>query len=193
MKLKTENKEIIAGTVLVVLLGGLLGFVHAKSAVENDARAFYLYAPFSKADGLMNGADVRIAGIKVGEVEGQKLGNGYQVLVKLGFDKKIELSVDTSAVIETDGLLGSKYLEIVPGADEEMLESGDEIAYTQDAVILTELMDKVNAYMREKKQVKEEEITGANEQALSAIQPETGLADGQQTVNEINEINEGIK
>ena len=193
MKLKTENKEIIAGTVLVVLLGGLLGFVHAKSAVENDARAFYLYAPFSKADGLMNGADVRIAGIKVGEVEGQKLGNGYQVLVKLGFDKKIELSVDTSAVIETDGLLGSKYLEIVPGADEEMLESGDEIAYTQDAVILTELMDKVNAYMREKKQVKEEEITGANEQALSATQPETGLADGQQTVNEINETNEGIK
>lgn len=192
MKLKTENKEIIAGTVLVVLLGGLLGFVHAKSAVENDARAFYLYAPFSKADGLMNGADVRIAGIKVGEVEGQKLGNGYQVLVKLGFDKKIELSVDTSAVIETDGLLGSKYLEIVPGADEEMLESGDEIAYTQDAVILTELMDKVNAYMREKKQVKAEEITGANE-PLSAIQPETGLADGQQTVNEINETNEGIK
>lgn len=192
MKLKTENKEIIAGTVLVVLLGGLLGFVHAKSAVENDARAFYLYAPFSKADGLMNGADVRIAGIKVGEVEGQKLGNGYQVLVKLGFDKKIELSVDTSAVIETDGLLGSKYLEIVPGADEEMLESGDEIAYTQDAVILTELMDKVNAYMREKKQVKEEEITGATE-PLSAIQPETGLADGQQTVNDINETNEGIK
>lgn len=192
MKLKTENKEIIAGTVLVVLLGGLLGFVHAKSAVENDARAFYLYAPFSKADGLMNGADVRIAGIKVGEVEGQKLGNGYQVLVKLGFDKKIELSVDSSAVIETDGLLGSKYLEIVPGADEEMLESGDEIAYTQDAVILTELMDKVNAYMREKKQVKEEEITEANE-PLSAIQPETGLADGQQTVNEINETNEGIK
>lgn len=193
MKLKTENKEIIAGTVLVVLLGGLLGFVHAKSAVENDARAFYLYAPFSKADGLMNGADVRIAGIKVGEVEGQKLGNGYQVLVKLGFDKKIELSVDTSVVIETDGLLGSKYLEIVPGADEEMLESGDEIVYTQDAVILTELMDKVNAYMREKKQVKEEEITEANEQALSAIQPETGLADGQQTVNEINETNEGVK
>ncbi len=193
MKLKTENKEIIAGTVLVVLLGGLLGFVHAKSAVENDERAFYLYAPFSKADGLMNGADVRIAGIKVGEVEGQKLGNGYQVLVKLGFDKKIALSVDSSAVIETDGLLGSKYLEIVPGADEEMLESGDEIAYTQDAVILTELMDKVNAYMREKKQVKEEELTGANEQPLSAIQSETGSADGQQTVNDINETNEGIK
>ena len=141
----------------------------------------------------MNGADVRIAGIKVGEVEGQKLGNGYQVLVKLGFDKKIALSVDSSAVIETDGLLGSKYLEIVPGADEEMLESGDEIAYTQDAVILTELMDKVNAYMREKKQVKEEELTGANEQPLSARQSETGSADGQQTVNDINETNEGIK
>ncbi len=153
MKLTTENREIMAGTLLVVLLGCLLLFVHSKSAVRKDEKGFYLYAPFTKADGLMNGADVRVAGIKIGQVEGQSLGEGYRVLVKIGFDKPIELSVDSSAIIETDGLLGSKYLEIIPGADEELLESGDEISYTQDALILTELMDKVNAYMREKKQV----------------------------------------
>ena len=167
MKLTTENREIIAGAFLVVLLSFLLLFVHSKSVVNKDEKGFYLYAPFTKADGLMNGADVRIAGIKVGRVEGQSLGDNYRVLVKLGFDKPIELSIDSSAIIETDGLLGSKYMEIIPGADEEFLESGDELSYTQDALILTELMDKVNAYMRQKKQVEEtnpeEEITNTKE------------------------------
>ena len=69
----------------------------------------------------------------------------------MSFDRPIELSVDSSVTIETDGLLGAKHIEIVPGGDEEMLESGDDVSYTQDALILSELMDKVMAYMREKK------------------------------------------
>ncbi len=153
MKLTTENREILAGGILVVLLGFILMFVHSKSAMDKDNEGFYLYAPFTKSDGLMNGADVRVAGIKVGRILDQTLGDRYQVRVKIGFDKPIELSADSSAIIETDGLLGSKYLEIIPGGDDEILVVGDELAYTQDALILTELMDKVNAYMREKKQV----------------------------------------
>ncbi len=151
MKLTTENREILAGALLVVLLGFVLMGVHSKSAMDKDKQGFYLYAPFTKSDGLMNGADVRIAGIKVGRVIDQTLGEGYQVNVRIGFDKPMELSTDSSAVIETDGLLGSKYLEIIPGGEEEFLAVGDELMYTQDALILTELMDKVNAYMREKK------------------------------------------
>ncbi len=168
MKLTTENREILAGAVLVVLLGFILMFVHSKSAMDKDNEGFFLYAPFTKSDGLMNGADVRIAGIKVGRILDQTLADGYQVRVKIGFDKPVELSTDSSAVIETDGLLGSKYLEIIPGGDEEMLTMGDELLYTQDALILTELMDKVNAYMREKKQVESSDDTDethAGEQA----------------------------
>lgn len=151
MKIKTENKQIIAGTLLVILLTVSLLFVHSKGKTDNTDNGFILYAPFTKADGLMTGAEVRIAGIKVGKVINQSLSEGYRVKVKLAFDKPIQISDDSSAVIETDGLLGSKYLEIIPGGSEDMLANGDEILYTQDALILTELMDKVNAYMREKK------------------------------------------
>lgn len=151
--IKSENKEIVAGTVLVILLAGILSFVHSKAALEKEDSAFVLYAPFNKADGLMNGADVRVAGIKIGRVIDQTLNDRYQVRVKMAFFKPVELSADSSAVIETDGLLGSKYLELIPGGEEESLKSGDELAYTQDAVVLSELMDKVNAYMREKKNV----------------------------------------
>ncbi|MBR4931736.1 MAG: MCE family protein [Alphaproteobacteria bacterium] len=154
MKISSENRSIIAGALLVAVLIVLLGFVHSRAAMDKDKDGFVLYAPFTKADGLMNGADVRIAGIKVGRVLDQMLGEGYQVRVKIGFFEPIKISDDSSAIIETDGLLGSKYLEIIPGGTEDMLSSGDEILYTQDALILSELMDKVNAYMREKKQVK---------------------------------------
>lgn len=151
MKISTENKEIIAGTILVCLLACALFFLHSRAAMETDREGFVLYAPFSKTDGLMTGADVRVSGIRIGRVLEQTLANGYQVRVKIGFDMPLKLSDDSSAVIETDGLLGAKYLEITPGGSEDLLESGDEIAYTQDAMILTELMDKINAYMREKK------------------------------------------
>ncbi|MBR5130771.1 MAG: MCE family protein [Alphaproteobacteria bacterium] len=149
--MKQNRKEFIAGILLSVLLVGLLLFVHSRSVIKDSDEKFVLYAYFSKADGLMNGADVRLAGIKVGTVTHQSLNGRYAVRVRMSFDKPIEISTDSSVTIETDGLLGSKHIEIVPGGEEEMLVSGDDISYTQDALILSELMDKVMAYMREKK------------------------------------------
>ncbi len=152
--MKQEKKEIVAGVVLTVLLAGALSFVHSRSVVKDGQNDFVLNAYFSKADGLMNGADVRLAGVKVGTVTHQSLAGGYAVKVRMSFHQPIALSADSSVSIETDGLLGSKHIEIMPGGDEEMLSSGDDILYTQDALILSDLMDKVNAYMREKKQDK---------------------------------------
>ncbi len=171
MKMTLENRKLVAGTTLILLLGGLLAFVNQKSAIDKDEDDFVLYAHFSKADGLMNGADVRVAGIKVGRLVEQTLSNGYQVRAKMAFTKPIELSTDSSVIIETDGLLGSKYLELMPGGDDEILVSGDEVAYSQDALILTELLDKVNAYMREKKGVAPE--TETTIQVSTASETET--------------------
>lgn len=154
--MKSENKEIIAGLILFILLVVSLLFVHARSVLDKKGTDFVLYAPFNQSDGLMIGADVRMGGIKVGRVVDQSLNNNYQVLVKMEFFKSMSIPVDSSVIIETDGLLGAKHIEIVPGADEELCVSGGELEYTQDALILSELMDKVNAYMREKK--KKEEV-----------------------------------
>ena len=149
--MKQENKEMMAGIFLSILLGFILLFLHAQKVSDKRPSSFTLYGLFTKADGLMNGAEVRLAGIKVGEVVSQSLNGQYAVKVGMSFPKYVELSTDTSAVIETDGLLGAKHIELVPGGDDELLKSGDSILYTQDALILTELMDKVNAFMREKK------------------------------------------
>ena len=104
----------------------------------------------------MNGAEVRVAGLKVGHVAAQKLNEQYGVRMTLSFDKPLELSTDSSANIETDGLLGAKYVELSPGGDDENLTNGGEIIYTQDALLLDELLEKVNDYMRAKKGEKNE-------------------------------------
>ena len=155
--MKLENKEIIAGVCLTFLLLGCLLFAHAKAVLEKEESAFVLFAPFNQSDGLMNGAEVRVAGIKVGRVVDQTLNEHYQVVVKMEFFKPLEISTDSSVIIETDGLLGSKYLEILPGGEEEFCKSGDELEYTQDALILSDLMDKVNAFMRAKKEKEKEQ------------------------------------
>lgn len=165
--MKQENKEMMAGVFLSILLGVVLLFLHAQKVSDKKPSSFMLYGQFTKADGLMNGAEVRLAGIKVGEVTSQSLNGQYAVKVGMSFPKYVELSLDTSAVIETDGLLGAKHIELVPGGEDDLLKSGDSILYTQDALILTELMDKVNAFMREKKK---DELAQDEDEKLATAQ-----------------------
>ena len=154
--MKPDTKKILLGLLLFLFLGSWLLLAHRGSVSEKKASNFILYAEFKKADGLMNGAEVRLAGMPVGYVSEQKFADNFQVKVTLSFDKKFDIPIDSSVVIETDGLLGAKHVELTPGADEELLESGDTLAYTQDVMLLDELLNKLNTYMAKKKEPKEE-------------------------------------
>ncbi|MBQ4472259.1 MAG: MCE family protein [Alphaproteobacteria bacterium] len=157
MKITMEQKKIWVGFIFALLLGVWLIMVHERSALDQSHRGFTLYAFFNKTDGLNNGAEVRLGGMNVGRVVEQTFAEGYQIKVELALNKDYELPVDSSLQIETDGLMGAKHLEIVPGADDEILVDGDVIGYTQDVMVLNDLLDKVLAYMRDKKGVTDEE------------------------------------
>jgi len=152
-------KKIFLGAFLFIGLLIWLGVAHHSSVKDQKKDDFLLYASFVKADGVSIGAPVRLSGVPVGHVFSQELTDGYMVKLALSFDKKLQLPVDSSVAIETDGFLGSKHIELTPGADEELLKSGDELSYTQDTVLLDELLNKVNSYMAQKKaeNTKEEE------------------------------------
>lgn len=148
----TQNqKEIVTGAVIFILFLGFLGFIHMQEGIGRHKSTFSLYATFAGSDGLMKGNAVRLGGLSVGSVTDMTLTDGYRVRVQLSFNQPFELSADTSAVIETDGLMGPKHIELIPGGEEELLENGDEILYTQDAVVLNDLLAKVNLMMQDKK------------------------------------------
>ena len=155
--MKPDTKKIFLGLFLFLFLGSWLLLAHKGSVSEKKSSNFILYAEFKKADGLMNGAPVRLAGMPIGYVSEQRFGDNFQVRVTLSFDKNWEIPVDSSVTIETDGLLGAKHVELTPGADEEMLESGDTLGYAQDVLLLDELLNKLNTYMAKKKEAKPEE------------------------------------
>ena len=154
--MSTNTRKTIWGLVLILFLGAWLLLAHKGSVSEKKASNFILYAEFGKADGLMNGAQVRLAGMPVGYVSEQVFGSNFQVRITLSFDKKLDIPSDSSVTIETDGFLGAKHVELTPGADEEMLQSGDTVAYTQDVLLLDELLNKLNTYMAKKKETEEE-------------------------------------
>jgi len=155
--INSESKKIIVGFVFTLLLVFSVVGLHERSAKKQSRDGFTMYAQFNKVDGVTNGAEVRLGGLKVGRVVEQVFAGDYQIRVEIALNKDYRLPVDSSIQIETDGLMGPKHLEIVPGADDEILQKGETIGYTQDVMILNDLLEKVLAYMRDKKGVTDEE------------------------------------
>lgn len=63
--------------------------------------------------------------------------------VQLDLDRGLELPVDSAAAIRTSGLLGDQFIALEPGAEEELLVSGEEFAFTESAVNLDKLIGSV--------------------------------------------------
>lgn len=142
-----EIREICVGGVAIALLVGSLAMFY--SGQPQQARAgmetYRIFADFNRIDGLSPGADVRLSGIPVGRVETASLVDGFRVRIAMLIDSDVELPADTAASIQTDGLFGAKSMVLDPGGDERMLADSDAISFTQDAVVVSDLLDLIIA------------------------------------------------
>ncbi|MFQ5699213.1 MAG: outer membrane lipid asymmetry maintenance protein MlaD [Myxococcota bacterium] len=102
-----------------------------------------LYATFDDVGGLRPRASVRIGGVQIGEVEEIGLDADFRSRVTLSIDASLELPRDTSASILTEGLLGSQFLDLEPGADDVPLQDGAQIQYTQSALSFERLIGRL--------------------------------------------------
>ena len=110
-------------------------------------------ALFSNASGLGRGLPVEIAGIEVGVVEGISLIEG-QALVTMRIRPDLKLGVDSQAVIRTAGVLGDKYIELIPGlTGAPELKAGDRIVQTQAPADLDQLLIKIGEIAQDIRQV----------------------------------------
>lgn len=134
--------EVIVGAIVLVVAGAFFSYAYKANRPE---RSFHteLTATFERVDGVLVGTDVKLRGIKVGEVKSMDL-KGEKLMAELtfGFFKDVKIPVDSSAEISSEGLMGSKYIAIVPGTSEKTLQTGEEISYTQSSVSLESLIAK---------------------------------------------------
>lgn len=147
-----RGRETVIGAVTVGVMALVLWLNAAdRDEVGEDAEGYLLEAVFQRTDGLGAGADVRVAGLNVGRVTGQVLDEAFRAHVDLRIESGVGIPIDSAAVIETDGLLGSKYIEIQPGGAEEMLEPGQRVEYTQGSVVIEDLMARIVAQAKAKR------------------------------------------
>lgn len=142
MAKRNQSFETIIGFIVILCAAAFLTFA-LKITNTKTVSKYDLKAKFENVDGILVGSDVKISGIKIGAVTNQYIDNEtYTAIVTVSIDKEIKLPEDSAAKIVTSGLVGSKFLEIEPGAEDAMLKPGDEIKYTQSTINLEDLISR---------------------------------------------------
>lgn len=112
MHIKTETR---VGLFIVLAVGVFTYMTFQVGFFRFDRNRYHSFSThFADVAGLTRKADVKIAGVKVGWVDKLKLRNNM-VDVKIMVLKSYDIHKDAYAIIRQDGLLGNKYLEVVPG------------------------------------------------------------------------------
>jgi phospholipid/cholesterol/gamma-HCH transport system substrate-binding protein len=129
---------VLAGLAAVAYLS-----INIGGLSYNGPGGLTLYASFDQTGGLKPRAPVVISGVKVGQVAAIDLGPDYRARATLDLDATLQLPTDTTASIQTAGLLGDRYIALQLGGEEQMLKPGEEITFTESAVILERLIGKL--------------------------------------------------
>lgn len=119
MKLSMQAK---VGVVALAALLILVTMIVWKGDIFLKAQGYELIGSFSNAGGVMAGAEVRYRGYKVGKVTRIEP-NPEDVKVFLIIQSNIKVPEGSSLRVAFDGLIGQKYVEIIPGMSSNMLKS----------------------------------------------------------------------
>ena len=142
--MQMRTVEISVGAFMLAGIFSLIVLAVKVSGFDIGAatNSYSIYTRFENIGGLAIRAKVSVAGVVVGKVAEIKLDQeDFTALVRIEMNASVDqLTSDTTAAILTEGLLGGKYIGLVLGADEELLEDGDEITDTQSALVLEELI-----------------------------------------------------
>ncbi len=134
--------ETVMGAVVLLVAIAFIVFAFRSSGLS-AAGGYQVIAEFNDASGLNIGTEVRVAGVKVGTVSGQRLDPyTYLATIELTIDHEIKLPLDSSARILPDGLLGGNFVALDPGAEDENLAANDRIDMTQGAINIVDLISR---------------------------------------------------
>ena len=135
--------ETLIGAFVLAVAGAFLVYAANTADVGVQTGAYPLVAKFRKAEGIVVGSDVRIAGVKVGSVSAMNLDpKTYYADLTVFVENGVQVPEDSVAKITSASILSDPYVAIEPGGAELMLEPGEEIVYTQSSVNVGDLIGK---------------------------------------------------
>jgi phospholipid/cholesterol/gamma-HCH transport system substrate-binding protein len=127
---------VAAGVFLVYALGNAGGLKHAGG--------YDLIAKFGEVGSLAPGAEVKVAGVKVGTVSKIDLDpKTFQAETHMTVNDNIQLPEDSTVKITSDSLLGGQHIAIEPGGSADNMKPGAQFQNVQGAVDLFGLIGQV--------------------------------------------------
>lgn len=124
--------ETVMGAAVLLVAGFFVYFAYNTAQIK-AVTGYEVSARFFKVGGLSNGSDVRISGIKVGTVMETRLDPvTFDAVITMSISPDVKLPADTAATIASSGMLGDKYIMLLPGKETARLEAGGTITSTKD-------------------------------------------------------------
>jgi len=141
--MKKFDTELLVG--LLLLCGaGALGYLSLRLGQVDlfGSEGYVVHADFSTAGGLQSGATVELSGVEIGRVEAVDLVD-YQARVVMKIRDGVVLHEDAQAALKNKGLIGERYVEVIPGKASGKLAPGGQIKKTEAPVDIQEAIAKL--------------------------------------------------
>lgn len=134
--------EVALGAIVLAAAAVFVVFaLRSTGAALSDAPGYDLHASFRSAEGVRPGTEVRLAGVKIGTVTALDLNpQDFRAQLTLSVNDGLELPLDSTIQVASEGILGGTFVEILPGGDLDNLQPGDSFQDTQSAVSLITLL-----------------------------------------------------
>ena len=139
---KKINIEFILGLLILIISIICIFYYSSKINLFNKIETFQINSSFFDIGNVNIGNDVKIKGVKVGEVSGISLDQeNYMAIITSSIDKNIKIPVNSIFKISNNGFIGSPYIEIQLGESEVLLKNNDYTTDNIDAVSLEEIIN----------------------------------------------------
>lgn len=154
-----EKEKIHSIKLGLMISTGLVLFIVAIYYLGSQQNLFSstitLKSYFKNVSGLVEGNKVRYSGITVGSVSRIQIIKDTTILVEMAVDKKLEKFIrkDSKVEIGSDGLMGNKIINILPGTSGAGPVTEDDFLQTQKAVDLQDILEDSKQFIEEGRQI----------------------------------------
>ena len=139
---KKINIEYILGLIILVISIIIIFYYSSKLSLFNKVDTLQINSSFFDIGNINVGNDVKIKGVKVGEVTSISLDQeNYMAVITSSVDKGIKIPNDSIFKIANNGFIGSPYIEIELGNSNEIFKNNDNTINNVDAVSLEEIIN----------------------------------------------------
>jgi phospholipid/cholesterol/gamma-HCH transport system substrate-binding protein len=188
------NRTLEIGTGLFVLLGFAALFFLTTQLPASGLKlggvksGYHLSADFDNIGDLKVGSPVTMAGVRIGEVDGIRFDSKtFKAVVGLRIDPQYnQIPDDSFASIQTQGLLGGKYIGFSPGGSDANFKNGGHVDQTQSAIVLESLINKLFANFSDKG-------SGGSQSQDSSQKDSNGQSAGQNAGQNAGQSQQGTK